>query len=520
MMQSLFLSLILGVFTFSSSALASDYKLGIVLVVDQFRADYLMRFKNDFISSTTTTGGYRLLMDHGAYFPLADHGLLQNMTGPGHAAILSGAYPYRHGISINTWFDRDLQKEQYCVQDDRFQIIGNDGVLSTAKMGISPKNFNASTVGDELKNVDRASRIVSVSLKDRAAVLLGGKRSDHTVWFDDRSCQWVTSNFYEKTLPDFAKKSNAKLKETVKGSYSWGPYSNMKYCSKESLQTPWAAQETFDLALNAVDEMKLGKGKDTDLLMISLSSHDYLGHRLGPNDPNMKLMTLAEDKMIDAFLKQISAKVPGGLKDVFIVLTGDHGMVPNPKHLPLDRMEGENVNEKIVPEAVEEALTHEYGKPEGGKWVQAMEEFELYLNEKALKEAKVSISKATDVIRKRLLKERFVDQVWARDDIMVDRKVPAGEYGRIADRTLSRQSGDVIIVLKPYFFSDAGYPVTHMTHYSYDRYVPLVMWGKSFKPGTYRQIVNVVDIAPTLSSVLGVIPPTQAEGRVMTEILR
>lgn len=460
-----------------------------------------------------------MLSEHGAYFQFADHGLLQDMTGPGHAAILSGSYPYRNHISINYWFDRDKQKGQYCVQDDAFKTIGSDGEVKGTKWGVSPRNFNASTVGDELKNVDRASRVVSFALKDRAAVLMGGKRTDHTIWFDDKSCQWVTSDFYEKKLPEFAMKSNSKLKDTIKGTYTWGPYSKIQYCSKESLQTPWAAQETFDLALNAVDEMKLGRGKDTDILAISLSSHDYLGHQLGPNDPNMKLMTLAEDKMIAAFLQQIAKRVPGGLKDVFIVLTGDHGVPPNPKHLPLDRMDAGNLDEKLVPGIAEAALTEEFGKPKGGKWIQAMYEFQIYLNQDALKDAKVSNSQAASVLRKRLTKERYIDQVWSRDEIMIERKVPAGEYGKLADRTLSRNSGDVIIVLKPFFYSDS-YPVTHMTHYSYDRYVPLVFWGKTFKKGTYRQIVNIVDIAPTLSSVLEVIPPTQSEGRVMTEILR
>lgn len=478
-----------------------------------------MRFKNDFIAPTANSGGYRLLMEKGAYFPLADHGLLQNMTGPGHAAILTGAYPYRDGIPANYWYNREKKKETYCVEDDGTKIIGSHGVVVGAEMGLSPHNLDASTVGDELKNVDRPSRVVSLSLKDRAAILLGGHRSDHTVWLDYGSCQWVTSTFYEKQLPDFAKKENDEIQKQKKRRYSWGPYRDMQYCSKEWLQTPYGIEATFDLALKAVDEMKLGRGKDTDLLTISLSSHDYLGHRFGPNSPNLKLMTIAEDQMIAGFLKQIAARVPGGLKNVFIVLTGDHGMVPNPKALPLDRVEAANLGEKLVPKLAEEAMRDAYGKPEGGKWIQAVEEFGLYFNREALKNAKLTPSEATATVRKRLLKESFIEQVWSRDDILIGRKVPPGEYGRVADRTLHRRSADVLIILKPYFYADS-YPVSHMTFYSYDRYVPLIFWGRGFKTGVYRQIANVVDIAPTLSSVLNVIPPSQSEGRVMTEVLR
>ena len=490
---------------------AADYKLGIVIVVDQFRADYLMRFKEQF------KGGYQTLLKNSAYFPLADHGLFQNMTGPGHAAILSGAYPYRHHISMNTWFDRDLGKQQYCVEDADSKLIGSDGIPKSAKMGISPRNFNADTLGDELKNVDRVSRVVSLSLKDRAAVLLGGKRSDYTIWLDDKSCEWVSSQYYLKSLPGFAKKRNETLVSELPQKYSWGPFQDIPHCSKESLQTPWAIDETFKLALAATDELKLGRGGDTDLLLVSLSSPDYLGHHFGPNDPVMEKMTLVEDELIGKFLAEISKKVPGGMKDVFVVLTGDHGMPPT--NLPKDRMTSENIKEDLYPKLVEEELRKNYGSPRGGDWVQSVAEFQIYLNPVALADAKISAAQAISRIRPRLLKEFYVDSVWSKDEILYDRKVPAGELGSILDRTLSFRSGDLITVLKPFFYSDS-YRFTHMTHYSYDRYVPLLFWGKTFKPGTYRQIVHVVDIAPTLSSVLHVLPPAQSEGRVITEILR
>jgi hypothetical protein len=504
-------------FGLSNLAVATPaYRLGVVLVVDQFRADNLMRFRDQFKAPRGEVGGYRLLMEKGAYFPLADHGLLQNMTGPGHAAILSGSYPYRNHISTNIWFDQEKGKVQYCVQDDNAKLIGSKGVIES-RSGVSPKNFNADTVGDELKNVDRASRVVSVSLKDRAAVLMGGKRTDYTLWFDDKNCEWVTSQYFGKSLPKFAQSQNEKLSTEKTGKYSWGPFQNIQYCSKESLQTPWAMGKTFDLALSAVNEMKLGQGKDTDLLLVSLSSHDYYGHHHGPNDANMKTLVNAEDALIENFLSELAKKVPGGLKDVFVVLTGDHGIPPS--NLPQDRIRSENIPEDVLPKIAEETMTREFGRPKAGKWVDAMVEFQLYLNHESLKEAGITVSQALKPLRERLLKERFLDQVWSRDEILYDRKVPAGEYGLIADRTLSVNSGDIIAVLKPFYYSDS-YEITHMTQYSYDRYVPLVFYGKTFKPGIYRQIVHVVDIAPTLSSVLQVLPPAQSEGRVLTEILR
>ncbi len=510
-------ALLLGLSCVREVRAEAPYRLGVVLVVDQFRADYLMRFKDRLKKSGPSGGGFRFLMEKGAYFPLADHGLLQNMTGPGHATILSGSYPYRNLISQNNWYDRELGRDQYCVQDDAHKVIGSEGVVTVARSGISPRNFNATTVGDELKNVNRPSRVVSVALKDRASVLLGGKRPDAALWFHDKTCQWVSSEYYLKTLPGYVVKRNEALKADAGRTFDFASLKGVKQCSKQALQTPWGVEETFRMALAAMEEFKLGRGKDVDLLLVSLSSHDYLGHHFGPNHPNLEEMTLAEDKLIADFFAAISAKVPGGMKDVFIVLTGDHGIPP--ARIPDDYALGERIPENELPDLVEKVMTESFGKPKGGHWVDAIPEFQLYLNRAAMKSAGITPRDALKPLREALLKERYVDQVWARDEILFDRKIPPGEYGVVADRTLSTRSGDILIVLKPFFQSDA-YPLTHMTMYSYDRYVPLVFYGKTFRPGVYRQIVNIVDIAPTLTQVLGVIPPAQSEGRVLTEILR
>ena len=511
-MNSLFVRLFsVGLLLSLPQAFGADYKLGVVISVDQFRADYLMRFKDKF------KGGYKTLLEKGAYLPLADHGLLQNMTGPGHAAILTGSYPYRNHIPINIWFDRETGKRTYCVEDNSTKIVGSEGVLEDIKMGISPKNLNASTLGDELKNVDRPSRVVSLSIKDRAAVLMGGRRTDATIWFDEKHCEWVTSTFFAKELAGFAKKQNAILAKEKDQTFSWGPFKDIKSCSHDSIPTPWGLQKTIDLANGAIEEMKLGAGKDTDLLALSFSSHDYLGHRVGPNSPYMEEMTLAEDKKLGAFFDHLAKVVPGGMNNVFVVLTGDHGMVPTA--LPKDRVESENVPDDEVQNLIESSLTDVFGKPKNGKWILAEAEFQFYFNEQVLLDKKLKKAEVYAVAREKLLKQRFIDDVWSRDEILSDRKLPPGEMGQIAGRTVDRHSGDLIPILKPYFYSDS-YPFTHMTHYSYERYVPLVFMGKSFKPGTYRQIVRVIDIAPTLASILNVLPPSQSEGRVITEILR
>ncbi len=228
-------------------------------------------------------------------------------------------------------------------------------------------------------------------------------------------------------------------------------------------------------------------------------------------------MTLAEDRLLAEFMERLAKKLPGGLNDVFFVLTGDHGIPPN--NLPADRVASENVDVERLKKAVEDSLTQEFGNPKGGKWIQGIAEFQIYFNLDVLKDKKLSMEQITRVVRARLLKEPYLDEVLSKEEILNQRKIPQGELGLIADRTVTARSGDLLPILKPHFFSDS-YPYTHMTHYSYDRYVPLVFYGRGFKAGTYRQIVRVIDLAPTLSSVLHVLPPNQSEGRILTEILR
>jgi predicted AlkP superfamily pyrophosphatase or phosphodiesterase len=496
--------------------------LVVLLVIDQFRADYLMRFQKDFLSPDKM--GFRFLMEKGAYFPIADHALLNNMTCPGHAAILSGAYPYRHGISLNSWFDRKKNQNEYCVRDEGQKILGDSGWVADAK-GISPKNFNANTLGDEFKNVDRPSQVVSVALKDRSAVMMGGKRADHVYWINDKACTWVTSQFYQKEkLPDWVLAENSRLKTEAKKKLTWGPYQDIEHCSKQGLQTPWAVEQTLKLALKAHKELKLGRGADTDFLLISLSSHDYLGHNLGPNSPHMKTMTLAEDQFIAEFLTKIAASLPNGKNDLIVALTADHGIPPTAESIPNEKMPNGNTDEENYVQAIEAILTEEYGKPSGGKWVERFLEAQVYLNSKALESAKVDSAK----IAKTLWKNReaqggvlgkTLDAIWSRDEIIVERKIPPEDLGKVVDRTLNHRNGDLVLLLKPFNFSGKDV-VSHMTHYSYDRYVPLIIYGKSFKSGIYHQVPKVIDLAPTLAAVLGVLPPVQSEGKVLTDILK
>jgi hypothetical protein len=198
-----------------ASFYADKPNLVVVLVIDQFRADYLLRFKPRF------TGGLKYLLDNGAYFPLAEYEALQNMTCPGHATILTGAHPGGSGIPTNDWYDRVSGDRVYCVEDEAAATVGAE--TTKKHLGTSPRNLRATTVGDELKNAGYASRVVSIALKDRSAIALGGHRADIALWIDQDSMRWVTSTFYrpDRKLPAFADDLNAKIAASKGKTFIW-----------------------------------------------------------------------------------------------------------------------------------------------------------------------------------------------------------------------------------------------------------------------------------------------------------
>ncbi|MBC7693221.1 MAG: alkaline phosphatase family protein [Methylotenera sp.] len=525
-------------------------KLVLFMVIDQFRADYLMRFKNQFKPAKGpggSVGGFQYLMTEGAYYPYAEYDLLQCMTGPGHATVLSGAYPYQMGIPVNDWFDRPTQQRMYCTEDPGAKTLG---VASTRPhVGTSPKNFLGSTVGDELKNSGYPSRVVSLALKDRAAILMGGHRADLAVWLDQEAFQWVSSDYYLPggKLPDWLGKLNAALSQDKGKSITWsvegkgsglsvtdplilkdahnqaigaGFPHTVKSASKESLRLPYGLQITEALAEKALEEYGLGSGPATDLLAVSFSSHDYLAHAFGPNSREMEEMTLADDQNISKLLNFVNRSVPGGLKNVVIVLTADHGGVNNPDYLAANKMNAGRVDEAAILRTAEAELVKKFGKLEGNeKWIPYVADLNFHFNSRAIQKKELKAAELENVLREILLKTIGIAHVFTATDHQ-QRKLPPGMHQRQILKTYyPGRSGDVIGMLMPNFIT-LGDTASHMTGYAYDRTVPLVLAGAPFKAGQYAQKAEVIDIAPTLTYLLGTMPPTLSEGRVLSEALK
>jgi predicted AlkP superfamily pyrophosphatase or phosphodiesterase len=530
-------------------------KLILTLVIDQFRPDSLTRFQSRFLPARDAKGnlgGFNALLQRAAYYPHGEYTLLQAMTGPGHATVLSGANPGRMGIPTNYWFDAELNQPLYCAADFDHQTVG--APMKKKNVGTSPKNLVGTTVGDELKNSGHPSRMVSIAVKDRAAILMGGHRADLAVWMDGDATRWVTSTFYapDKKLPDWVEAANAEIDKlrgkkllwelsgTPTGRSTDDPMVlqnewNLRigkdfphaatYGSKASLNLPIAADLTVDLASRALDAYGLGRGKATDLLAVSFSVHDYVAHAFGPNSREIEEMTVHEDRALSKLLNALQKKVPGGLSNVLFVLTADHAGPNNPDWLVKHRTPAGRIDETTLKARLEERLVESFGRaPKDQAWIVFLNDFGVWLNLPALAAKNLSRELFEDRTRELLLtlEPKLLLDVLTTSRLESHRNVAGGATLVARQHALTHFKGrspHLVLLARP-FVQQSDDTVSHLTGYAYDRTVPILLGGPGIRPGLRPEKAQVIDIAPTLSWLLGITPPASSDGRVLAEAIQ
>ncbi len=478
-------------------------KLVVVLVIDQFRADYLSRLQNQFLpaGSKDQPGGFEFLASQGAYFPFAEYEVFQSMTCPGHAMILTGSYPELNGIPLNEWYDQALHKMRYCVDSEKY--------------GISPENLKTSTVSDEYKMTHPESKVFSMALKDRSAVLLGGHLSNRAIWYDAGTSHWASSNYYGTGTPAWMEEKNKELSEEKGRKFSWKTHffdKSLPMGSKLALASPYGTKILFRLAKSAVQSEKLGQNINTDFLFMSLSNHDYVGHMMGPLSREIEALTLAEDREISDFLKYLRLQL-GGLKNVVVVLTADHGVSPLVEDLKNFKLDAGRLDYLALHKNAGEALTKKYGSPEDQPWFSASHSLHFYLNRELLTKKKIPLKEALEVVRKVFLAQQGVWKVFTHTDYEEGR-FPVGELGEQLKRQyLPSASGDLVLIPRPFYMEKDENQTTHMTGFSYDRQVPLIIFGANIKPSVHLEQAKIIDLATTLSSILGSTAPAGSFGK-------
>lgn len=469
-------------------------KLVVVLVIDQFRADFLRRFQKTFMKEKIKNeyGGFNYLMNNSAFFPDAEYEVLQSMTCPGHAMIMTGAYPRDSGIVLNEWYDKKLDKKVYCVADDKYKL--------------SPNLLKATTLGDELKNVDKNSRVFTLALKDRSAIMLGGHRADLALWIDNEEMKWATSSFYTEKLPDWVNQENKRLISEYKITKE-----NSKEAKKD-FATYLGVKVTTDLAIKALNEENLGKSDSTDILAVSFSTHDMTGHTNGPDSLEIKVITHVEDRQISRLINAINLKL-GGLNDVVFVLTGDHGIAPNVETAQANKFNSGKIDYDIVYKKVNEYLNNKFGATKGN-WIQGHRSLHLYLNDGVIKSKSLILGDVENEVINALKGFPGIRFVVGSEDIKKG-IFPIGDVSeQLKNQYIASISGDLIIIPEPFFMEQDDNCVTHITGYSYDRTVPLLISGKIIKNGVYAG-AKIVDLAPTLSHLLHILPPSNSSGKVL-----
>ncbi|HEV1285651.1 MAG TPA: alkaline phosphatase family protein [Bryobacteraceae bacterium] len=478
-------------------------KLVVAIVIDQFRYDYLTRFHSEY------TGGFKRFFEHGAVFTNAHFEHVPTVTAVGHSTFLSGATPAMSGIIGNEWWDRASKKRVTSVSDEETKLLGSTGE------GASPNRLLQSTVGDEMKISGRGGKVVGVSIKDRAAILPSGHMADGAYWFDGKTGNFVSSTFYFASLPEWVSQFNASRPADKYAGQTWmgktmAAMPDAKFYAALDA-TPYGNELILQFAEKAIVAEKLGMGSKTDLLTVSFSANDYVGHALGAESEESHDMALRVDKLVGELIR--TAEAQAGVGRVLAVLTADHGVAPVPETNQKRKMPGGRFDEKAELDAVEKALTARFGALKD-KWIAYSGEGSLFFTDPNLRDIAEVERVAADTIR--ALPHVF--RVYTRTQLMNGAILEDAVGVRMRNGFNQARSGNVIVMLDPYWMvSRSG--TTHGAPFDYDTHVPMMFLGPQVRAGRYNSNVMVNDIAPTLATMLDVETPSGSVGRVLDEML-
>jgi predicted AlkP superfamily pyrophosphatase or phosphodiesterase len=520
-------------------------KLVVMLVVDQMRGDYVDKFQGQW------SGGLKRLVQSGAWFRDAAYPYAATETCVGHATISTGSLPASHGMVANAWWDRETQKMVTCTADPKAKNLGYAG--ASVKGGDSAWRMQVPAFAEELKfQTGAATRVVTFSIKARAAITMAGHKGDAVTWFD-QSGALVTSNVYG-TLPfidDFAKAHP--VKEDYGKTWTLSlPESSYWYDDKAYKAAPaagwdasfphalrgkaasnevddaffdqWASSPFADtyltrLAESAVDSLGLGKSGGTDFLGVSYSSVDYVGHAFGPRSREIQDILVRLDKDLAELFAHLDKKVGPG--NYVVALSADHGVVPIPEDMQKTGADAGLLNLSELQDKIEKALEHfNYPKPAVARIVGSDVYFAPGIYDR-LKQDQPAMKAAMDAA----LAQPGVAEVYRAEQVR-DRPATQSPTRRaMADGYFAGRSGDLFVAPRPYWLMESLAPgkereggTGHGTPYNYDQHVPVLLMGFGIQPGEYWREVTPADIAPTLAALCGVTLATR-DGHVLAEAL-
>lgn len=517
-----------------NKAAADNPKLVVGIVVDQLRYDYIPLYWDKF-----EEGGFKRLVEQGFSFENNHFNYFPTYTGPGHAAVYTGATPSVNGIVGNSWYDRNIDDEMYVVSDSTVNPVGTDS--ESGKM--SPENLKSTTVTDELKSASPESKVVGVSIKDRGAVLPAGHLGDAAYWYEAESGNFVSSSWYISELPQWVQDFNEEGLAKELANRTWETLLPIdRYTESNPDDTPY--ERTFrnedapvfphnlaenkgdgygiisstpfgntliaELAKAAIEGEDMGEDGPTDFLGVSFSSTDYVGHQYGPHSIELQDTYLRLDRDLSDLLDYLDQKVGKG--NYLVVLTSDHGVVDVPQELIDKNLPGGYFDSDTAVEELAGFLKEEYGNSD---WIEAYTNQQIYLDRDLIEAEGLSLKEIQGQAAEFLLQFEGVlstNTAYNFQNKSFDNGLQAMyQRGFVHDR-----SGDVYIQLKSGWL-DTNYPKgsSHGSPYNYDTHVPLLFYGWNVPEGSTTRKTAIPQIAPTISNMLNIALPSGSPANIL-----
>ncbi|MCC6516764.1 MAG: alkaline phosphatase family protein [Chitinophagales bacterium] len=539
---SLFLSHIFAQTKQTTSPLNARPKLVVGIVIDQMRWDFLYRYYDRY-----SNGGFKRLMQEGFNCENTMIPYSPTVTAAGHASIYTGSTPALHGIAGNDWYDYDAQKNMYCTEDKSVKTVG-----ATTKSGeMSPKNLLATTIGDELKLATNfKSKVIGVSLKDRGSILPAGHSADAAYWYDKKTGNFISSTYYMEELPKWASAFNASnavfnyyqknwntlypintyaQSDVDTNSYEYEgfdstrkgfPYNLTSLIDKKDydviFSTPYGNSITFDFAKQALINEQLGKDSITDLLAVSLSSTDYIGHAFGPNSIETEDAYLRLDKDIESFLSFLDKEI--GKNKYTLFLTADHGVAHIPAYLKKHKIPAGNVSGSKLRKELNVLLKEKFGYD---SIILASFKNQFYLNFQLIKQKDLNRDKIMETALEYLKYIPGIDRVLDYTDIQ-ESTLAMELKEQFIKGYHPKRCGDILTIYKPGYIDqkDGGTGTQHASWNPYDAHIPLLFFGYGINKGKLFETTHMTDIAPTITSLLHIQMPNACIGKTISSAIK
>ena len=520
---------------------SSSPKILVGVVVDQMRYDYLTRLSNKF-----SNDGFNRLINQGFNCTNNHYNYVPTVTGPGHSSIATGSSPSINGIVGNNWYDRNIKEEIYCATDLSYENIGGNAYYGKK----SPNNLLTLTFADQNRITNKMkSKTISISIKDRGAIFMGGKNANAAYWFYGKNKgEWITSSYYMNDLPSWVREFNEPenissfinrwellhdlkrydlrreddndFEKLFKGKdNSSFPYLTEALMEENDgfdmiSETPFGNSMTTDFAIAAIEGEKLGEDDFTDVLTISYSSTDYIGHNFGVFSLETEDTYLRLDLEIKRLLDYLDKKI--GKNNYSLFLTADHGALEVPAYLNSKGMKAMSVDKYKFIKSVSKYLAETFGSK---RMIEHSVNNNIYINYEVVK----SLDLKLDVVKQKIVNHLntydFINSAYSLDEIITASKLT--NYQELIKKGYyPERSGDIVFVLEPnvIIYGDRG--TTHGSGYDYDTHVPLIFYGNGINKGETSVRTEITDIAPTINELLGIENSSAYSGKILDFVIK